>query len=43
LLKQVADGLLSPRIDRYFPLDQIADALSLIVERKVRGKIVITI
>ncbi|MCO5092183.1 NADPH:quinone oxidoreductase family protein [Bosea sp. (in: a-proteobacteria)] len=42
LLKQVADGLLSPQIGARFPLDRISDALALIVERKVRGKIVIT-
>lgn len=42
LLQQVAGGLLSPKIDRHLPLSQIADALSLIVDRKVRGKIVIT-
>lgn len=42
LLERVADGLLSPKIDTHLPLDQISDGLSMIVERKVRGKIVIT-
>ena len=42
LLSRVADGTLSPRIDKRLPLSRIADALSLIVDRKVRGKVVVT-
>lgn len=41
LLGQVAEGRLSPRVDRCFPLDQITEALTLIVDRKVNGKIII--
>lgn len=42
LLRQVAEGSLSPRIDTHLPLAQISDGLSMIIERKVRGKIIIT-
>jgi NADPH2:quinone reductase len=42
LLQQIAEGRLSPKIDAQVPLDQISHGLSLIVERKVRGKIVVT-
>jgi len=42
ILRQVADGFLSPKIDVQLPLHQISDGLSMIVERKVRGKIIIT-
>ena len=38
LLSRVADGTLSPRIDKRLPLSRIADALSLIVDRKVEVK-----
>ena len=42
LLAQVAEGHLAPRIDASFPLSGIKDALALVEERKVRGKVVIT-
>lgn len=42
LLAEVAEGRLAPRIDASFPLSGSKDALALIEERKVRGKVVIT-
>ena len=42
ILRQVAEGSLVPKIDTELPLDHISDGLLMILERKVRGKIVIT-
>ncbi len=42
LLAMVADGSLSPVVDRTMPLDQGAEAMGLLEERKFFGKIVIT-
>lgn len=42
LLRQVVEGNLSPKIDTRLPLARIAEGLTMITERKVRGKIVIT-
>ncbi len=42
LLTEVAAGRLSPRIDARFPLERIEDALALIEQRKIRGKVIVT-
>ena len=42
LLAQVAAGRLSPAVDARFPLHGIKDALALIEERKVKGKVLLT-
>ena len=43
LLSWIAEGQLSPRIDKAFPLEQARDALRLFDERKVNGKIILEI
>lgn len=43
LLAEIAAGRLSPRIDARFPLERIKDALTLIEQRKIKGKAVITL
>lgn len=42
LLAEVAAGRISPRIDARFPLERIYDALALIEQRKIKGKVVVT-
>ena len=42
LFRWYADGRLKPRIDRTFPLDRAADAISYMAGRHVRGKVVVT-
>lgn len=42
LLAMVAEGTLTPVIDRVFPLDEIAAAEALLEDRAVIGKVVIT-
>ena len=39
----VEQGVLTPPIDRTYPLEQVADALANVHEGRNRGKIVITI
>lgn len=43
LLKWVSEGRLSPRIQRTYPLDGIAEALAVIDRREAVGKIVLTL
>lgn len=43
LLDWCREGKLKPHIDRTFPLDQTADALRLLDQRKVKGKIIVTV
>src|SRR6202023_684803 len=38
-----ADGKLKPHVSRTFPLERAADALALMAERKVKGKVVVTV
>lgn len=42
LTRLVAVGTLEPRIDRRFPLEQVADALAWVDQGKARGKVLIT-
>ena len=41
LLKLISEGKLAPVIDKVLPLDQARDALQLIEERKVIGKVIV--
>lgn len=43
LLAEVAAGRLAPRVDARFPLERIEDALTLIEQRRVKGKVVVTL
>ena len=43
LARWFADGKLRPHISSIFPLDRAADALTLMAERKVTGKVVLTV
>lgn len=38
-----ADGRLRPHVSETFPLDRAAEALTLMAERKVKGKVVLTV
>jgi NADPH2:quinone reductase len=38
-----ADGKLRPHVSETFPLDRAAEALTLMAERKVKGKVVLTV
>jgi NADPH2:quinone reductase len=38
-----ADGKLSPRVLRTYPLEQVADALNALLSRRVTGKLVLTV
>jgi NADPH2:quinone reductase len=38
-----AEGKLKPHVSETFPLERAADALTLMAERKVTGKIVLTV
>lgn len=42
LFKMYADGKIKPRISARFPLEQAADALTMMQDRKVMGKVVLT-
>ncbi len=42
LTRLVASGTLEPRIDRRFPLEEVADALAWVDQAKSRGKVLIT-
>ncbi len=42
VLRLVAGGTLEPRIDRRFPLEEVADALAWVDQGKASGKVVIT-
>lgn len=42
LLDQVAAGNIVPKIDARFPLERIGDALRMIEDRKVSGKVILT-
>lgn len=39
----IADGMLAPRIDRRYPLEQVADALRWVEDGHARGKVVINV
>jgi NADPH2:quinone reductase len=43
LARWFADGKLKPHISATFPLDRAAEALTLMAERKVKGKVVLTV
>ena len=43
LFRMYADGQIKPRISARFPLEQAADALNLMQDRKVQGKVVLDI
>lgn len=43
LLSAVGDGRLRPHIGRVFPLEQAADALHMLADRKATGKIVVKV
>ena len=43
LAQWFADGKLKPHVSSFFPLDRAADALTLMAERKVKGKVVLTV
>ena len=43
LARWFADGKLKPHISSVFPLDRAADALTLMAERKVKGKVVLAV
>ena len=43
LFGMYADGRIKPRISARFPLEQAADALTLMQDRKVMGKVVLTV
>jgi NADPH:quinone reductase len=43
IMAWVAQGKLRPRIDRVLPLEQAADAMSAIAQRRVKGRIVLQI
>jgi NADPH2:quinone reductase len=43
LARWFADGRLRPHVSATFPLDRAADALTLMAERKVKGKVVLTV
>ena len=43
LARWFADGKLKPHVSSFFPLDRAADALTLMAERKVKGKVVLTV
>ena len=43
LRKLCEDGKLAPSIDRHFPLNQLADAIRHVEDRRVQGKVVIDI
>jgi NADPH2:quinone reductase len=38
-----ADGKLKPHVSKTFPLERAAEALTLMAERKVKGKVVVTV
>ena len=38
-----AEGKLKPHVSATFPLERAADALTLMAERKVKGKVVLTV
>lgn len=42
LLRWHAEGLLLPRIDRTYPLERAAEAISYMASRHVKGKVVVT-
>ena len=43
IMTWVGEGKLHPRIDRVIPLEQAADAMTAIVDRSVRGRIVLQV
>ena len=43
LVDMVADGSITPSIDRSYPLDRLADAMQLLESGQVRGKVAISV
>jgi NADPH2:quinone reductase len=43
LFAMYADGRVKPRISATYPLEQAAEALELMQDRKVLGKVVLTV
>ena len=43
LFEMYADGRVKPRISATYPLEQAAEALMLMQDRKVMGKVVLTV
>ncbi|MGB5863183.1 MAG: NADPH:quinone oxidoreductase family protein [Sulfitobacter sp.] len=43
LFRMYADGQIKPRISARFPLERAADALTLMMDRKVQGKVVLDV
>ena len=43
LFRMYAEGKVKPRISARYPLEQAGDALQLLQDRKVLGKVVITV
>ena len=43
LFRMYADGQIKPRISARFPLEKAADALNLMQDRKVLGKVVLDV
>ena len=43
LFAMYADGQIKPRISARFPLEKAADALNLMMDRKVLGKVVLDV
>lgn len=42
LVRLVADGSLRPKIDRTYPFDQIGEAIEALWQRRINGKVVVT-
>ncbi|MFT4053646.1 MAG: NADPH:quinone oxidoreductase family protein [Novosphingobium sp.] len=43
LLRWMAEGRISPRIDRVWPLEEVSAALDHVMERRARGKVVLSV
>jgi NADPH2:quinone reductase len=43
LLQMYKDGVIQPVIDKVYPMEQVADALNRLGDRKAIGKIVVSL